>query len=74
MYCNFRENESRFDSFCKGGRVMKKHKRTPRQLVLKHEAIRMLTGHELAHVAGGANQPRPFDQRLTDTCVCGSTL
>jgi len=53
---------------------MKKHRRNPRQLVLKHEAIRMLSGHELAHVAGGANEPRPFDQRLTDTCVCGSTL
>jgi hypothetical protein len=53
---------------------MKKHQRSRRQLVLKQEAIRMLTGHELAQVAGGANQAGPFDKRLTDTCVCGSTV
>jgi len=53
---------------------MKKHRRTPRQLVLNQESIRMLTGNELAHVAGGASQPVPLDKRLTDTCVCGSTV
>jgi hypothetical protein len=53
---------------------MKKHRRTPRQLVLKQEAIRTLTGRELAQVAGGANSPDPFEKRLTDSCVCGSTV
>ncbi len=52
---------------------MKKHPRTPRRLVLKQEAVRTLTGHELALVVGGGTQPVPFD-RLTDSCVCGSTL
>jgi hypothetical protein len=53
---------------------MKKHRVTPRPLVLKHEAIRTLTGHALAQVAGGANQPDPADKRLTDSCVCGTTI
>ena len=51
---------------------MKKHQRTPRQLVLKQEAIRMLTGPELVLVAG-AKHPGTL-ALVTDTCVCGSTL
>jgi hypothetical protein len=52
---------------------MKKQPRSPRRLALKQEAIRTLTVHELGLVAAGGTQPVPFD-RLTDSCVCGSTV
>jgi hypothetical protein len=53
---------------------MKRHKRTARRLVLKQEAIRSLTDHELAQVAAGDNQAAGVERKLTDSCVCGTTF
>ncbi|HET7503562.1 MAG TPA: hypothetical protein VFK02_21215 [Kofleriaceae bacterium] len=50
-----------------------KKQRSPRKLVLEQEAIRTLSGIELAQIAG-ADPLAILDKKVTDSCVCGTTV